>query len=330
MAEPDGLHRVVYCVVPRALTELLHEPLREHFRDDPDIEVVVDSRKRERRSGLRRRITRAVHDAVEERRLVRSEEGRRVGERRALTMPVTPPPLPGDVEPFRERLTFVQRLVPSGQRCEDAELARIVLRFQAGDKKSFEELYLRTFSSLYSYLRLLLKDAHEAEDATQHVMINVLQALPRYQLRAGTPFRGWLFRVARNEALTRLKRRSRIDLEEPERMAALRESSGESQPQHLEWLTDADLMRFVERLPLAQRQAIALRYMVDLSSDEIGTVLDRSAGAVRHLEMRALQTLEERLESIGRRPLRDERPNMDRRERRSPVLRARRHALRRT
>jgi RNA polymerase sigma factor (sigma-70 family) len=327
MAEPAGLHRVVYCIVPRALADLLHEPLREHFRDDPDVEVIVDVRKRERRSGLRRRITGAVRDGAERRR-VRSDEGRRVGERRALTMPVTAPPIPPELKAFRERLTFVQRLVPTGQRCEDAELARLVLRFQAGDRKCFEELYLRTFSPLYSYLRLLLKDAHEAEDATQHVMINAMQALPRFQLRAGTPFRGWLFRIARNEALTRLKRRSRFDLEEPERMAALQESSAMASPQHLEWLTDAELMRFVERLPLAQRQAIALRYMLDLSSEEIGTVLDRSAGAVRHLEMRALQTLEERLRSIGRRPLREERPNMLARVRRAPVLRARRFVLR--
>src|SRR6476469_8772493 len=98
-------------------------------------------------------------------------------------------------------------------------------------------------------------------------MINAIQALPRFQLRAGTPFRGWLFRIARNEALTRLKRRSRFDVEDPERMAMLRENAGgESAPQHLEWLTDSDLMRFVERLPLAQRQAIALRYMLDLTS----------------------------------------------------------------
>src|SRR3954447_5391904 len=299
MAQPAGLHQVVYCVIPRALADLLHEPLREHFRDNEDVEVIVDVRKRERRSGLRRRIGQAVRHGAE-RRSVRAEEGRRVSERRALTMPVTAPSLPDDLEAFRERLTFMQRLVPSGQRSEDAELARLVLRFQAGERKCFEELYLRTFSPLYSYLRLLLKDAHEAEDATQHVMINAMQALPRFQLRSGTPFRGWLFRIARNEALTRLKRRSRFDVEEPEKMSALRENSGgEAPPQHLEWLSDTDLMRFVERLPLAQRQAIALRYMLDLSSEEIGTVLDRSAGAVRHLEMRGLQTLAERLGSIG-------------------------------
>src|SRR3954464_9822710 len=97
MAQPAGLHRVIYCVIPRALADLLHEPLREHFRDEPDVEVIVDVRRRERRSGLRRRITEAPPDAAERRR-VRAEEGRRVGERRALTMPVTAPPLPEELE----------------------------------------------------------------------------------------------------------------------------------------------------------------------------------------------------------------------------------------
>jgi len=35
---------VIYCVVPRALEEELYEKLSEHYRDDPNVEVIIDRR----------------------------------------------------------------------------------------------------------------------------------------------------------------------------------------------------------------------------------------------------------------------------------------------
>ncbi len=319
----DELQRTIYCVVPRELAALLHEPLREHFRGEASIEVVVEQRRRERRTAARRAGAVAPED---DRRRVRAAAGRRVADRRALTVSAEAPSLPAVAEPHRDRLTFAERLAPTDQQVADAELAALVVRFQRGERPAFDELYLRLFSPLYSYLRVVLKDAHEAEDVAQHVMLNAFQALPRFELRRDTPVRAWLFRIARNQAISRLKRKNGVEPEEPERLERRREAP-DAPASRLEWLTDADLMRFVERLPLAQRQALVLRYMLDLSSEEIADVLDRSPGAVRHLEHRALRTLEERLISIGREPLRRDRAPMLVRLRRAPVIRARRFAL---
>jgi DNA-binding CsgD family transcriptional regulator len=100
----------------------------------------------------------------------------------------------------------------------------------------------------------------------------------------------------------------------------------------LDWLDDKRLLALIEQLPLAQRQVIVLRYMLELRAVEIATVLDRSPEAIRQLHQRAMRFLRQRLgESSSlssaedvhtRRP----RPKtMTRLQRSSPVLRARKH-----
>src|SRR5262249_30158667 len=161
---------------------------------------------------------------------------------------------------------------------EDRSSARLVLQFQAGQRVAFDRLYLRYFDRVYTYARVVLDDTHEAEDAAQAVFASALKALPAFRLRTGSPFRAWLFRIARNEVLARMNRRRRIDVEDP---APLDRLLGETPAveRRLLWLTDADLVRFVERLPLPQRQALVLRYMLDLPTALICSVLGRSPQA---------------------------------------------------
>jgi RNA polymerase sigma-70 factor (ECF subfamily) len=146
-------------------------------------------------------------------------------------------------------------------------------------------------------MRLALRTADEAEDATQHVFLSVLEALPKYERRT-QPFRAWLFRIARNHAVDRLRERGRLDIEEPARLDLLAEPRGED-PRTLDWLSDHDMLVFIERLPLTQRQVLVLRFMLDLSTAEIADVLDRSQASVRQLQSRALRRLENQVGALG-------------------------------
>jgi RNA polymerase sigma-70 factor (ECF subfamily) len=203
---------------------------------------------------------------------------------------------------------------------------------QAGDRDAFNALYLRYFDRVYAYLSIALQDAHEAEDATQDVFIRIMQALPGYERRS-VPFRAWLFRIVRNDAINRIRQRRRLTPEAPEEVARLGErAAGMPAGESLDWLDDKRLLALIEQLPLAQRQVIVLRYMLELRAVEIATVLDRSPEAIRQLHQRAMRFLRQRLgESSSlssaddvhtRRP----RPKtMTRLQRSSPVLRARKH-----
>ncbi|MFL5894128.1 MAG: RNA polymerase sigma factor [Thermoleophilaceae bacterium] len=326
-----GTHVTTYCVVPRPLADELHDSLREHFRGNADVRVVVEFRSGERRKSEDRRAVAAAAAAAteEERRRIRSETGRRVADRRAVTVPVEAPTLPRRFRRHADDIRFYERIEPNSQRALDADNARLVMRFQQGDKSAFTDLYMRNFDSVYTYLKVALKDHHEAEDAAQQVFINTLEALPRFELRRGKPFRAWLFRITRNQALSHLRKHRVIEVEDPAELTRRRrgDTEVEAEKRALDWLSDSDLLILIERLPVAQRQALTLRYMLGLTTDEMATVLGRTTMAVRKLEHRALRFLEQRLVATGRKPLDPERMGMVVDMNRGPVTEARKRSL---
>ena len=166
---------------------------------------------------------------------------------------------------------------------------------QAGDRECFEEIYRRAFSDVYGYFHVMLSDHAEAEDATQQVFVSALSALPSFQLRRGTPFRAWLFRIARHEAINHLNRRRRHMVEEPDMLARRRELTGVCADRRaIEWISDPELLSFIERLSLSQRQVLVLRHMVGMRTSRGCRRARQDRQAVRHLESRALRFLQQR------------------------------------
>jgi RNA polymerase sigma-70 factor (ECF subfamily) len=93
----------------------------------------------------------------------------------------------------------------------------LVARLQAGDVDApVTQLERRYGQRLQRFVRSMVRDAHLAQDVTQEVFEKVLTRSDHYQ--PGTNFRAWLFEVARNQALSALRRQQRT----PRPMSALR------------------------------------------------------------------------------------------------------------
>lgn len=322
---------IVYCIIPDDLAERLHEPLRGHFSDDPGVEVVVEQRWRDRRQRADRRVATGDEPPQDrERRRIRAAEGRRVADRRAPTVVVAAPSdLPRKLRVHAGELVFLEAFEPSVQQLEDRDTARLVGRIQSGEQHLFGDLYRRYFDRVYSYLLVMLGDAHRAEDATQQVFLRMLEALPRYERRS-QPFRAWLFVMVRNHAIDHLRQMHRIEPVGDEELHRRSEQVAEPAEQALpvlDWISDRELTMFIGRLPLPQRQVLMLRYMLDLSTDEIATALGRSTADVRKLNERALAFLRARLTAMSREPHRGARNPWVRRGTQLRVLRSRRWAL---
>jgi hypothetical protein len=84
---------MIYCVVPKALADELYDKLVDYYKDDPNVEVIVDRRSKDRRKERDRRAERRDDGPVDEeedlpRRTVRDRRNRRA--------PGSFPPLRGD------------------------------------------------------------------------------------------------------------------------------------------------------------------------------------------------------------------------------------------
>lgn len=319
----------VYCIVPRELAGKLEKGLREHQRDHPDVHVIVERRGIERRRDDRRGCAHSGSSRrPRERRGVRAAEGRRIAERRAPALALDCPPLPRRLARYADRLMFVERVEPSEKFTDEVRANRLVARFQGGDQQAFADLYNMYFDRLYGYMKAGLRNRDDAEDRVQQVFAQVVAALPRFQISPHAPFSAWLFRIARNELLKTIDRERKTFTADPHWLDSKRDEADEEiLDSTLRWLSDGELLMFVERLPAMQRQALILRYMMGFDTAEIARVLESSPDNVRQLEHRALRFLEKRLTAIGRAPVRNHRAATLVLLRQAPVLRMRRFAL---
>lgn len=142
-----------------------------------------------------------------------------------------------------------------------------------------ETLYRELGPDLLSYLRRRLTDRHAAEDLLQETFLQAARRLERVS-QAVSP-RAWLYGIARNVAVTALRRRRRVEPLPGEVAAEM-----PADDQRL-----AEVRAAIADLPDTLRETLELRLRCDLSYEEIAAVLGIPVGTVRSRLHLALQRL---------------------------------------
>ncbi|MEZ4649869.1 MAG: sigma-70 family RNA polymerase sigma factor [Candidatus Eisenbacteria bacterium] len=169
----------------------------------------------------------------------------------------------------------------------------LMVRGAAGDDRAFQLLVERWQGRVLGYLARVLGSETEAEDVAQETFVKVYASAGSY--RPDGRFAGWLFRIARKQARSRLRRKkiarflpfvgSEHDVSEPPR-------AEEDRRRHE--LREA-LRVALGSLPARQREAFVLRYDARLGQREIARELGTSVSAVETLLHRAKRALREQL-----------------------------------
>jgi RNA polymerase sigma-70 factor (ECF subfamily) len=178
----------------------------------------------------------------------------------------------------------------------------LIRRFQSGQPRAFEALYDRFKDTVYRTAFFITRNSSEAEDAVQETFLDVLRALPSYDVAGPARFETWLYRVTVNRCRSRM-RRKRLPTADWEEIEERLESIPEPHPDHnpekatLEREQAVGVWQAVDALSEEHRATVLLRYQQGLSYGEIAETLGISQGTVKSRLHHAHRKLKEQLET---------------------------------
>ncbi|HEY6137816.1 MAG TPA: RNA polymerase sigma factor [Thermoanaerobaculia bacterium] len=148
------------------------------------------------------------------------------------------------------------------------------------ERARFAELYEQNFERVYAFVARRVRDRAEAEDVVSDVFYKALKGIGGYEERDGVPFVAWLYRIAANVLHDRARNAGR-----------------ETPLDDCDLAVDDDverralLFRLVDTLPPAQRAVLVKRFAEQRSIADVARQLGRSEGAVKQLQLRAIEAL---------------------------------------
>jgi RNA polymerase sigma-70 factor (ECF subfamily) len=158
----------------------------------------------------------------------------------------------------------------------------LVQRAQCGDEHAFAKLFQLHKKRVYSVCLLMTKDLAEAEDLTQEAFLQVFRSVGSF--RGDSAFSTWLYRVAVNTVLMKLRRRKAppiVSLDEPvpsESSTSLRRDVGKTDPRLTGAIDRIALRRAMSELPDGCRKIFVLHEVEGYQHNEIAQMLDCSVG----------------------------------------------------
>jgi RNA polymerase sigma-70 factor (ECF subfamily) len=167
---------------------------------------------------------------------------------------------------------------------------RLLAAARRFDAVALGELYDLYETKIFNYIYHRCGDQAAAEDLTAQVFLKMLESI-RTGNAWNSSFSGWLYRIAHNLVIDHYRRRDRqpsVNIDDAPPAA----SGVEDPVETAEMNMDADRLRAaIRRLTEEQSAVISLRFLEGYSIAEVAAMMDRSEGAIKALQYRAVASL---------------------------------------
>lgn len=186
-------------------------------------------------------------------------------------------------------------------RKKDLSDNELVFIMREKDSEKFGEIIERYQGRLFAYLYRLVGSKEEAEDLLQDVFIKAYKNINSYDIER--KFSSWIYRIAHNEAVNHIKRKSLKRFIPWENITATKdklEMSSGDEGADTAWLrkeTGQEVDEAINRLPFKYKQVLVLRYYSDKSYEEISDILGKPINTVGTLINRAKKKMSSELKN---------------------------------
>lgn len=155
--------------------------------------------------------------------------------------------------------------------------------------EEFHAFYERMDARALRTARRLVGSAHVAEDIAAEALARAYARWPQVRVHPNPD--AWLLRVVGNLAIDHMRRSRHVG------PALDVDPEGSDRPDH-DAVLHVDLARAVHRLSTRQQEVVVMRYLVDLSEDEVASTLGMSNGSVKTHLSRASSRLREHMTEL--------------------------------
>jgi RNA polymerase sigma-70 factor (ECF subfamily) len=175
----------------------------------------------------------------------------------------------------------------------NAELPALIARAQAGDAAAFGELYTRYAKFILRYMYVRTREPELAQDLTQEVFIRVIKGIGGLQYRGEKLFLGWLYTIAGNVLVGQARRRQ-IAASSLDDTTEVTDPRGQDAVASL--FERLSLQHAIAQLTVEQQHVLMMKFFGDMTNQEIAATIGKTEGAVKALQHRAIQALQQILE----------------------------------
>jgi RNA polymerase sigma-70 factor (ECF subfamily) len=179
--------------------------------------------------------------------------------------------------------------ISTGKFGDFSEISGVIEKAKNGDNKAFSDLYNLYFKKIYTFIYYRVSHKETAEDLAEDVFLKAYTKIASVSKNAS--FEGWLYQIARNLVIDYYRqKKSDIDLKDIENTLEYESNI----------INEIDLnaqqkvfLTLLKELTPEHQQIIRLKFIEDLDNFAIAQILEKTEGAVRVLQHRALASLKD-------------------------------------
>lgn len=179
----------------------------------------------------------------------------------------------------------------------------LVNQYLEGECTSLEELINRHRSRIYTYIYLMVKDQHLAEDIFQDTFIKVIKSLRDGKYRDDGKFLSWVVRIAHNLIIDHFRKKKKMNLLSHDEYGAdylfsQNSTSLNVEDGYVQTQISKDIRSLIDELPADQREVVILRHFIGLSFKEIADFtsvsINTALGRMRYALINLRKLIKER------------------------------------